>query len=99
MNIQALPETTSVRAAVSRDEWEVRVELAAAHRLMAHFGIQDLTHNHLTARVPGEPGHFLISRKWAFTGGGPFEKVPGLFRGSRFKMAADYLGRAPGASL
>ncbi len=60
MSIQALPETTAIRTAVSRDEWEVRVELAAAHRLMAHFGIQDLTHNHLTARVPGEPGHFLI---------------------------------------
>jgi ribulose-5-phosphate 4-epimerase/fuculose-1-phosphate aldolase len=60
MNIQALPETTSIRAAVSQEEWEVRVELAAAHRLMAHFGIQDLTHNHLTARVPDEPGHFLI---------------------------------------
>ena len=60
MNIQALPETNSVRAAVSQQEWEVRVELAAAHRIMAHFGIQDLTHNHLTARVPGEPQHFLI---------------------------------------
>tara|TARA_R110000787_G_scaffold34625_17_gene89554 strand:- start:1995 stop:2774 length:780 start_codon:yes stop_codon:yes gene_type:complete len=60
MNIQALPETTSVRAAISQEEWEVRVELAAAHRLMAHFGIQDLTHNHLTARVPDEPDHFLI---------------------------------------
>jgi ribulose-5-phosphate 4-epimerase/fuculose-1-phosphate aldolase len=60
MNIQALPETNSIRTAVSQEEWEVRVELAAAHRLMAHFGIQDLTHNHLTARVPGEKGHFLI---------------------------------------
>jgi len=60
MNIQALPESTSIRNSVSQEEWEVRVELAAAHRLMAHFGIQDLTHNHLTARVPGEPGNFLI---------------------------------------
>ena len=60
MNIQALPQTDTVRASVSDAEWEVRVELAAAHRLMAHFGIQDLTHNHLTARVPDEPGHFLI---------------------------------------
>ena len=60
MNIQALPQTASVRTSVSPEEWEARVELAAAHRLMAHFGIQDLTHNHLTARVPGEAGHFLI---------------------------------------
>jgi ribulose-5-phosphate 4-epimerase/fuculose-1-phosphate aldolase len=60
MNIQAVPVTRPDREAMSPEEWEVRVELAAAHRLMAHFGIQDLTHNHLTARVPGEPGHFLI---------------------------------------
>ena len=60
MTIQAVSATTSVRDSVSQEEWEVRVELAAAHRLMAHFGIQDLTHNHLTARVPGEPQHFLI---------------------------------------
>ena len=60
MNIQTHPQTGAVRASVSEAEWELRVELAAAHRLMAHFGIQDLTHNHLTARVPGEPGHFLI---------------------------------------
>ncbi|MBT5051469.1 MAG: hypothetical protein HOM58_23440 [Rhodospirillaceae bacterium] len=60
MNIQAVPDTSSVRNAVSQEEWETRVELAAAHRIMAHFGIQDLTHNHLTARVPGEPQHFLI---------------------------------------
>ena len=60
MTIQVVAKAASVREAVSREEWEIRVELAAAHRLMAHFGIQDLTHNHLTARVPGEPGHFLI---------------------------------------
>lgn len=60
MTVQAVPKTTSIRNAVSQEEWEVRVNLAAAHRIMAHFGIQDLTHNHLTARVPGEPQHFLI---------------------------------------
>jgi len=60
MNIQAVPRIDSLRDAVSPEEWELRVELAAAHRLMAHFGIQDLTHNHLTARVPGEPGRMLI---------------------------------------
>lgn len=60
MNIQAVPDTTSIRKAVSPEEWETRGELAAAHRIMAHLGIQDLTHNHLTARVPGEPQHFLI---------------------------------------
>ena len=60
MTVQAVSDTTSIRTAVSPEEWETRVELAAAHRIMAHFGIQDLTHNHLTARVPGEADHFLI---------------------------------------
>lgn len=60
MTAHPLPETRSVRDSISQEEWEVRVELAAAHRIMAHFGIQDLTHNHLTARVPGEAHHFLI---------------------------------------
>jgi ribulose-5-phosphate 4-epimerase/fuculose-1-phosphate aldolase len=58
MSVQA--SDTSVRASVSEAEWKTRVELAAAHRLLAHFGVTDLTHNHLTARVPDEPGHMLI---------------------------------------
>jgi len=60
MNVQALKKTPSLRDQVSEAEWQTRVELAAAHRLLAHFGIQDLTHNHLTARVPDEPHLFLI---------------------------------------
>lgn len=42
-------------------EQEVRVELAACYRLIAHFGMDDLVHTHISARVPGEPGHFLIN--------------------------------------
>ena len=60
MNVQPLRADRGLRDRVSEAEWETRVELAAAHRLMAHFGIMDLTHNHLTARVPDEPDHFLI---------------------------------------
>ncbi len=41
-------------------EWQVRVELAALHRLYVHFGWTDLIYTHLTARMPGEPGHYLI---------------------------------------
>ncbi|MFM2129563.1 MAG: hypothetical protein RL477_1109 [Pseudomonadota bacterium] len=58
MSVEAM--SAPLRATVSEAEWQVRVELAAAHRLLAHFGVTDLTHNHLTARVPGEPGHMLI---------------------------------------
>ena len=50
----------SVREQVSAEEWQQRVDLACAHRLIAESGIRDLTYNHLSARVPGEPGAMLI---------------------------------------
>lgn len=46
---------------VSDEEWQVRVELAAAYRLVAHFGWDDLIFTHLSARVPGGDHHFLIN--------------------------------------
>lgn len=48
------------RAGVSAAEWSTRVALAASYRLMAAAGVNDLTYNHLSARVPGEPKHYLI---------------------------------------
>jgi len=45
----------------SAGEREVRVALAACYRLVAHFGLDDLVYTHISARVPGEPGHFLIN--------------------------------------
>jgi ribulose-5-phosphate 4-epimerase/fuculose-1-phosphate aldolase len=50
----------AVRGRVSPEEWHLRCELAAAHRLVAHFVSVDLTYNHISARVPGEPRHFLV---------------------------------------
>ena len=41
-------------------EWQTRLELAACYRLMAAFGFHDLTYNHLSARVPDAPRHYLI---------------------------------------
>lgn len=41
-------------------ERRARIELAASYRLLAHFGVSDLTYNHLSARVPEEPGALLI---------------------------------------
>src|SRR4030088_687235 len=51
----------SMRDRVSRDEWAARVALAACCRLVNHFGMDDLVYNHISARVPGEEGHFLIN--------------------------------------
>lgn len=48
------------RSRISAAEWQARCELAAAHRLIAHFVFVDLTYNHISVRVPGEPGHFLV---------------------------------------
>ena len=53
MNAQAI-STGSVRDAVRESEWQTRRELAASHRLLAHFGFVDLTYNHVSVRVPGE---------------------------------------------
>ena len=50
-----------VRAQVSDAEWAVRVDLAAAYRLVALYGWDDLIFTHLSARVPGPEHHFLIN--------------------------------------
>lgn len=51
----------SVRDRVSAEEWQIRVDLAAVYRLVAHFGWDDLVFTHASARVPGEDGTFLIN--------------------------------------
>jgi len=51
----------SLRGLVSNEEWQVRVDLAACYRLVHHYGMDDLVYNHISARVPGEEGHFLIN--------------------------------------
>ncbi|NML34291.1 class II aldolase/adducin family protein [Paraburkholderia antibiotica] len=51
----------SVRHMVSAEEWQVRVDLAAAYRLVALFGWDDLVFTHISARVPGHEHEFLIN--------------------------------------
>jgi ribulose-5-phosphate 4-epimerase/fuculose-1-phosphate aldolase len=48
-------------ARYSPQEWAIRVDLAAAYRLVAHFHWDDLIFTHITARVPGPEHHFLIN--------------------------------------
>jgi len=52
---------SSVRAQVSAAEWELRVNLAACYRLVAHYRWDDLIFTHVSARVPGPEHHFLIN--------------------------------------
>ena len=42
-------------------EWQARVQLAAAYRIFAHLGWAELIYNHISLRVPAEPGRFLLN--------------------------------------
>lgn len=42
-------------------EWQTRCDLAALYRVVDHLGWTDLINTHMSARVPGEPTHFLIN--------------------------------------
>ncbi len=49
-----------VRDQVSPEEWQARVDLAAAYRLVDIYGMTDLIYNHITVRIPGTE-HLLIN--------------------------------------
>lgn len=51
----------SLQGQVSEREWQARVNLAAAYRLVAMYGWDDLVFTHISARVPGPEHHFLIN--------------------------------------
>jgi ribulose-5-phosphate 4-epimerase/fuculose-1-phosphate aldolase len=50
-----------VRQQVSAAEWEARVNLAAAYRLVALYGWDDLVFTHISCRIAGPEHHFLIN--------------------------------------
>lgn len=60
MTMTAEPTPTAPDG-MSPEEWEQRVNLAAAYRLVALYGWDDLIFTHLSARVPGPDHHFLIN--------------------------------------
>jgi len=55
-------EKTMHKPGMNPAEWEQRINLAACYRLVDHFGWTDLIYTHISARVPGKPGHFLLNR-------------------------------------
>ena len=57
----AFKTVDSVKDQVTPEEWAIRVDLAAAYRLVAAYGWDDLIFTHLSARVPGPEHHFLIN--------------------------------------
>src|SRR4051795_10888346 len=54
-------EIPSLEGKVSDEEWAIRVDLAAAYRMVAHYGWDDLIFTHLSARVPGPEHQFLLN--------------------------------------
>lgn len=55
------PAKVARPAGVSDAEWDLRVQLAAAYRMVDWFGWCELIYGHLTAKVPGPDLHFLIN--------------------------------------
>jgi ribulose-5-phosphate 4-epimerase/fuculose-1-phosphate aldolase len=51
----------SLEGKVGDEEWAIRVDLAAAYRMVAYYGWDDLVFTHLSARIPGPEHHFLLN--------------------------------------
>jgi ribulose-5-phosphate 4-epimerase/fuculose-1-phosphate aldolase len=54
-------DIASLEGKVSDEEWAIRVDLAAAYRMVAHYGWDDLIFTHLSARIPGPEHQFLLN--------------------------------------
>jgi ribulose-5-phosphate 4-epimerase/fuculose-1-phosphate aldolase len=54
-------EIPSLKGKVSDEEWTIREDLAAAYRMVAYYGWDDLVFTHLSARIPGPEHHFLLN--------------------------------------
>ena len=51
----------ATRTNLTRTEWDLRVQLAAAYRIADYLGWSELIYTHISARVPGRDHHFLIN--------------------------------------
>ena len=49
------------RPQISAEEWEARQQLAACYRVFDMLGWSEMIYNHITLKVPGEEGAFLIN--------------------------------------
>ena len=54
-------EIPSLEGKVSDAEWTLRVDLAAAYRIIADYRWDDLIFTHLSVRIPGPEHHFLLN--------------------------------------
>ena len=58
---QLKPRAVQRTTDIDPQEWQARLDLAAAYRLGASFGWTDLLGTHFTARVPGTTDQFLAN--------------------------------------
>ena len=88
MTVHALksPKVASLRSKVSPEEWQARVDLAAAYRLVDLYGMSDLIANHISVRVPGE--HDAFYKKLIDTM--PLKNVTSRFSMERIKSTTAY---------
>ncbi len=61
MDVMAARIPSGVRESVSEAEWQARVDLAACYRLVNLYGWDEMIANHISVRVPGEEGSFLLN--------------------------------------
>ena len=61
MSNEVVINSLSMRNDCTPAEWSARVDLAACYRLMDLYEMSDMTANHISLRVPGEDGAFLIN--------------------------------------
>src|SRR5216683_6469543 len=59
--MNATAKASTIRDQISEAEWQTRIDLAAAYRLVALYGWDDLIFTHISARVPGHEHHFLLN--------------------------------------
>src|SRR3989440_11360714 len=57
----AVLKASSIREQVSHEEWQARVDHAAAYRLVALYGWDDLIFTHISARAPSAEHDFLLN--------------------------------------
>ena len=53
--------SAQVPAEMDPEEWRLRIQTAAAYRIIDHMGWTELIWGHTTTRVPGPEHHFLIN--------------------------------------
>lgn len=59
MNVATMPGNL---IGVSPAEWQLRCDLAALYRLVAHHRWTDFIYTHISVRIPGPDHHFLINK-------------------------------------